>query len=148
MNRESKSCKSCGIEQALMYFHRHPNMRDGTVNECKKCWHSRLRISRSTPENKKRWKEYGRNSSIKKRYGITTAQYESMAIAQANRCLICAEEPIPNGAFQSDKLHIDHCHITGKIRGLLCHLCNRGIGLFRERSDLLQAAIKYLESHK
>jgi hypothetical protein len=45
-------------------------------------------------------------------------------------------------------LHIDHCHITGKIRGLLCHLCNRGIGLFRERSDLLQAAIKYLESHK
>jgi protein-arginine kinase activator protein McsA len=58
-----------------------------------------------------------------------------MIAAQGGRCLICQEET---------KLHVDHCHETKKVRGLLCRECNTGLGKFKERVDLLERAIHYL----
>ena len=82
-----------------------------------------------------------------RRYGITIDHYFEMVNNQNNKCLICGEIPDKNAIHKQRSLHVDHCHTTGKVRGLLCHLCNRAIGLFRERIDLIEKALQYLKSH-
>jgi len=72
-----------------------------------------------------------------RQYGITAEQYRVMRAAQGGRCKICGRDP---GA---KKLVVDHCHDTGKVRGLLCGACNHGIG-FLPTATVLQAAIRYL----
>jgi hypothetical protein len=65
-----------------------------------------------------------------------------MKIAQAGRCKICDRQP------QSKGLHIDHCHSTGKVRGLLCGTCNQGIGLLKEDPELIRKAANYVAFHQ
>lgn len=83
-----------------------------------------------------------RKSELKLRYGITLEDFERMVLAQGNLCAICNEPPENK---DSTKLHIDHCHTTGKVRGLLCRSCNIAIGYLNDDINLLQNAIKYLE---
>jgi hypothetical protein len=71
--------------------------------------------------------------------------FEQMLCAQSGRCAICAR---PFGTTRGDAPHIDHDHIGGRVRGLLCPNCNHGIGEFRDDVDLLHAAITYLISAK
>jgi hypothetical protein len=73
------------------------------------------------------------------RYGITVEQYQKMYVQQNGRCAICDRE-------DSNTLHIDHNHKTGKVRGLLCGACNRGIGMFGDNKDLLMNAMEYLDN--
>lgn len=83
-----------------------------------------------------RWKR-----EIQKLYGITEEQYQTLWFQQDGKCAICKQP--------SDKrLHIDHCHLSKKVRGLLCGPCNRGLGLFKDNPDLLIAAKDYLECGK
>lgn len=82
-----------------------------------------------------------RNNEIKKAYGITFQDYERMLAEQNGVCWICEEED-PHG-----RLAIDHCHITKKIRGLLCRNCNRALGAFRDDIKRLQKAIDYINKH-
>jgi hypothetical protein len=70
---------------------------------------------------------------LAKIYGITTEECERI---RSRPCAICGV---------TDKPRIDHCHRTGRVRGRLCDLCNRGIGMLRERPDLLRRAAAYLE---
>lgn len=84
-------------------------------------------------------KEYNRLAKLKANYGITTKQYEEIVNKQNGKCAICDCEP------KTRYLHVDHCHKTNKIRGLLCHNCNTGIGLLKESKDIFIKAIKYLE---
>ncbi len=82
-----------------------------------------------------------------KKFGINFSDYEKMLIVQDNTCKIC-KNPETTRDPQNNKirnLSVDHCHETGKIRGLLCTKCNTGIGLFRENIDYLQNAINYLK---
>lgn len=86
---------------------------------------------------------YGRAYSKKHRrrdraakYGLTAEQLTAMETEQEGRCLICHEEP--------GRLVIDHCHDTGAVRGLLCDLCNKGLGAFRDNPRRLAAALAYL----
>lgn len=67
-----------------------------------------------------------------------------MQIAQGNRCAICGDPPDPNGKRAASRLHVDHCHETGKTRALLCLRCNNGIGHFLEDPARLAAASEYL----
>ena len=79
---------------------------------------------------------------IERKYGITEEQYKIMVIQQNNKCLICGK----SSNNQIRRLAIDHCHTTGKIRGLLCDNCNLGLGAFQDNPEILQSAIKYLEN--
>lgn len=74
-----------------------------------------------------------------KTYGITIEQYDALISAQNGCCAVCG------GSGDGKPWHVDHCHDTGKVRGILCALCNRGIGHFRESAALLRAAADYLE---
>lgn len=73
-------------------------------------------------------------------YGITQEQYEAKWSAQGGLCAIC------RGCFES--LQVDHCHETGKVRGLLCKPCNTALGMMRDRIPALQSAIEYLRYHR
>lgn len=86
-------------------------------------------------------------AQLKRRHGITLEQYNAMLEAQDNRCAGC------NSVFDlSNKGStpcVDHCHNTGKIRGILCGNCNKGIGLLKDNIQTLNNLINYLErSHK
>lgn len=83
-----------------------------------------------------------RRRDIKNKYGITEDYFNKLIIIQDNKCKICGKE------FKTNKAPcIDHCHATGKIRGLLCNNCNTGIGMLRDSTSILESAIKYLEEN-
>ncbi len=78
-----------------------------------------------------------------KKYGITIQEYNNLILEQKGRCLICGRH---QDEFKK-KLAIDHCHETGKVRGLLCGDCNIMLGMCDDDYNILSVAIEYLESH-
>lgn len=105
-----------------------------------------------TANNREKYKQYAkkskitnkdknRNSYYLKRFGITLEEFNSLATAQNNLCKIC------NNPERTHKnLNVDHCHVTGKIRGLLCTSCNTALGLFKDLKSNLEQAIQYLDA--
>jgi len=93
---------------------------------------------------KQRGKDQAYRYNLKKNYGISEAEYLNLLRGQNGVCKMCKQ----NSHLKSGRLAVDHCHKTGKIRGLLCTKCNTGIGMFEDNVELLKAAIKYLEESK
>lgn len=114
-----QKCRLCDIIRPVFEF----NKRNGIIRkECKHC------------------------VNIKSQFGITAIEYDNILISQNNGCAICKEtfsHKHQNG--KAAKLAVDHCHVTGKIRGLLCSKCNMGLGLFRDNVDFLNEAVNYLK---
>jgi hypothetical protein len=81
-----------------------------------------------------------------RRYGITQEQFDAMLEHQGNRCAICrTDTPCPTSG---KTWHIDHDHETGRVRGLLCNSCNRGIGQLGDDPDRLESAARYLRASR
>ncbi len=78
-------------------------------------------------------------------YNLTLADYERMFAEQEGRCKICGGEGFLMAEHHKLRLVVDHCHGTGKVRGLLCHNCNRALGLFQDSMESLQRALDYLK---
>ena len=96
--------------------------------------------NKNSPEKKLKWRE----NQLKVKYGITLEEWNVMYEEQGYSCAICnSDAPVGSGV-----LHVDHCHDTGKIRGLLCHHCNVALGSFKEDIKILEKAIKYIDKHK
>lgn len=85
-------------------------------------------------------------ANLKFQYGITIQDWDALYDAQEGLCAICRQPR--RGGNSITTLSVDHSHATGKIRGLLCHMCNVGIGHFNEDQKLIEAAIEYLGKHK
>lgn len=83
-----------------------------------------------------------------RRYGITPEEYRAQVAQQANRCAVCGDAPDPNGIKSASRLHVDHDHVTGRNRDLLCIRCNQGVGYFRDDPALLRAMAEYIERHR
>jgi len=81
-----------------------------------------------------------RAARLLKKYGLTVVQYQMILTIQGNTCAICER---PQSPYRS--LDVDHDHKTGRIRGLLCFLCNKGLGYFRSAEQLLEAS-RYMDS--
>lgn len=81
------------------------------------------------------------NSVLKKNYGITLAHFERMLAEQRGLCAICKK---PRVSRAHPRLNVDHDHKTGRVRGLLCWMCNRGIGLLGDDRSVLLSAAEYL----
>ena len=91
----------------------------------------------------KNWKGGQKVSELKKQaaqYGLTVDDYNQMFAEQKGCCKICHKH---QSEFK-ERLSIDHCHTSGKVRGLLCNKCNRGLGFFDDSIALIQSALTYL----
>lgn len=132
-----KFCGCCQTWKATDLFAKNSAKKDGLQERCKSCrskHHQKVKHLRKKP-----------TASQKRRYlitsyGISIEQYEKLLFRQKNRCAICYSEnwgkPSPS---------IDHCHTTGRIRGLLCNNCNRALGLLKDNERTLKNAAKYLK---
>jgi hypothetical protein len=103
---------------------------------CKECYATRTRNNYDLDKQ--------RTYLLKKKYGITPEEYDKMLEDQNYSCYICH--------IHEDKLDrslaVDHCHTTGKVRGLLCGSCNRFLGKINESIETVERMLEYLKSHK
>jgi hypothetical protein len=91
--------------------------------------------------------DYFWNAGLKKSYGVTAEWYTSTSAEQGGTCAICKKPETAVVRGRQLRLSVDHCHTSGKVRGLLCSVCNRAIGALRDDVSLLQSAINYLKQH-
>jgi hypothetical protein len=150
-----KLCSKCGNAGK---FYKDATKKDGLHSICAVC-HTisyQARIERDPQarvrmrETSKQWKELNRehckksqtNSTLRAKYGITLQDYDDMLALQNNGCKVCMLPPT------TQRLHVDHCHTTGKVRGLLCQACNVSIGKMRESPELLRALATYIEENR
>mgnify|MGYP002639360829 CR=1 FL=1 len=77
-------------------------------------------------------------------YGVGVAEVRRIKESQGGKCAICLGEGFKMRGVHKSALNLDHCHTTGAVRGLLCHNCNRGIGLLQDDPDYLRRAIEYV----
>ena len=137
-----KKCTVCKKSLSYEHYHRSKQTKDGYGYRCKSCdKQARLKYQQ---ENKERFQEVNRKKLLKNRYGISLEEYNTMLEQQNYSCKICnsKQSSSPHG---SSNFAVDHCHGTGKVRGLLCNHCNRGLGLFKDNAELLKTALNYLE---
>jgi len=92
-------------------------------------------------------KEACKNSQLKTKYGISLRQYNKLLGKQQGLCAICGQPEVMVRKGKVQNLSVDHCHSTGRVRGLLCSSCNPMLGLSREDISILAKAITYLEDN-
>lgn len=142
---DRKTCSTCRGVKALGEFHRNRHRPDGLHSDCKSCVRAAgAKWRRENPEKKAKQnraknlqRDYYKYAFSK--YGMTPGDFDAMPAAQRGVCAICG------GVEPGERwLHVDHCHSTGRVRGLLCGHCNKGLGLFRDNTEFLAKAIEYL----
>jgi len=89
-----------------------------------------------------------KNYDLKKSYNLTLDEFNVMSTNQGDKCAICYVHVSEISGKHKKTLCVDHCHATGKIRGLLCDKCNRAIGLLNEDISIIQNAINYITTNK
>lgn len=87
-----------------------------------------------------------RNCDLKRNYGITSQEFDSILESQGGGCAICGRSQ--NKEKRILTLHVDHDHNTGKVRGILCSNCNMGVGKFQDDHKLLEKAAAYIRSYQ
>lgn len=126
---ESRRCNRCGQVKAASEFTFDRQKRDCLRRTCRQC---EKELRAETADQRRR-------NRIIKTYGVDPDWFDRTFQAQSGRCAICREKLTQQGGMA-----VDHNHDTGAVRGLLCSLCNSGLGMFRDRPRLLTAAAKYL----
>lgn len=131
-----KTCTLCGQERPLDAFYRNKGSRGGRRAHCKVCHSERAAARRKANLAQHRGRD--RVTALRRSYGLTEDTYSEMLAAQDGGCAICGRPP------STRRLAVDHDHLTGEVRGLLCSRCNTALGLFEDASDRLDAAAHYL----
>ncbi len=170
--RAKKVCIYCRVLKTAAEYHQHAyTKRDGTTgirlnSGCRDCHNARVsrrrvsfpekykaqqqayrlanadkvreahrRYMKANPEKVREW-------TLRSQYGITSQQYDEMLSEQGGVCRVCREPPAMVG--RKSRLHVDHCHDTGRVRGLLCHSCNVALGLLKDDKARVSALLAYL----
>ncbi|MEU5307328.1 endonuclease domain-containing protein [Streptomyces sp. NPDC021562] len=116
-----KYCRTCGETKPHGEWHRNATASDGLSTGCKAC-----RAVKSRADH------------LKRDYGLTEAERDAMLASRYGICTICPSAP---------PAHVDHCHKTGRVRGVLCFNCNSAIGTLRDDPDAARRAAAYLEGN-
>jgi hypothetical protein len=143
---ESKVCPRCKESKSVSDFQKCKRNKDGLQYHCKVCrkyWDNGEIKQKYNRERYHKYEHLYRDSVYKRHFGITLKDYEDMLFKQNGVCAICLKE-----CKTGQRLAVDHCHTTGKVRGLLCMECNRGLGAFKDNVVVLTTAIKYLEDSR
>ncbi len=133
-----KNCSRCELDLPLGDFNRAANQKSGLRPECRYCRNNDERKWRN--EHKTEIALAMRKTKLKVKFGMTLEQYEALYKKQTGRCAICGR----NRSEFKTALSVDHDHTTGKVRGLLCHDCNTGLGKFGDSVFTLNLAADYL----
>ena len=165
-------CNGCGINKSVSEYYADRTKAYGIRPECKKCLGHKLSVAywkdngrrvkksnqaknkrindvewaKNEREKRREWyrrnPDKGKEGNLKAVWGISLDQFNELKNNQGGKCAICMEIP------KSDKhFHVDHNHITGEIRGLLCSNCNVGFGNFKENEQILRNAINYINNY-
>mgnify|MGYP000119516448 CR=1 FL=1 len=101
---------------------------------------AKIRNNNAKYRQSEKGKRAKRNYELFAKYGITLDQFEELFQQQGQKCAICGNDKPLRG------FHLDHCHKTNKVRGILCHTCNSGLGLFKDNPDIFLKAADYLQN--
>jgi len=116
-----KLCRTCGEIKPHSEWRRNVTASDGLSTRCKACRATR-----------------GREDHLMRQYGLTEAERDELIVSQGGVCCICLSAP---------PAHVDHCHETGRVRGVLCFSCNAALGQFKDRPDVIRRAATYVEGN-
>lgn len=144
MDVELKKCTGCGEQKPLSGFGER-GQRDGVPlyrSRCKECQAAQARGWYHG--NKDQARTTTRSRNLLKKFGLTEIEYATLLEKQNGVCAICERPETSKRAGNVVRLSVDHNHKTGVVRGLLCHSCNRSLGLFEEDIERMEAAIRYL----
>jgi Recombination endonuclease VII len=163
---EEKECNKCKKFSPKSNFSKDSTRIEGVRDECKPCLNAARKIMRDTrsPEEKAKWAAYRKQyysdkrkgierpkrtkkycpkeARLKRIYGLNTEEYNKLVELQKGLCKICNKLP----DCYRKKLYVEHCHTTGKVRGLVCLKCNSVLGFAKDNLNVLKAAILYLEA--
>lgn len=166
-----KICTKCKISKQLSEYNKEKSRKDGLTTHCKSClkikdqkWYKtnidsiknkkQMPIMKSYHKTQStKWRKTNpdkiRNTMLQHRYKITSDQYENMLISQNYVCFICKNPETGRSSSGNNikYLAVDHCHKTGKVRGLLCSECNRALAGFKDNPKFCHAAGDYLTLH-
>jgi hypothetical protein len=135
-----KTCFNCKLTKPIDSFYNDKRSNDGKAGGCKKCREKRALELKFKDHDKH--KRRLRNNRLKMRYGLTLDEFNQMLQSQGNCCAICMTVT-PNGVG----FVVDHNHETGKTRGILCPLCNKGLGYFGDTPEKFERAYTYIKNN-
>lgn len=159
----NKTCTGCGLEKAVSEFWISNKKRGYIRSTCKECDKAYQRLQYATSavfrekaraNSVKNYKpksfQKSRADSLKHKFGLSIAEYDAMVKAQGGKCALCRSSDTgrnkPDKKWKAGHWNVDHCHKTGRVRGLLCHTCNVRVGAYERLMDLvgLPRLISYL----
>lgn len=144
-----KPCSSCNESFPLSTFHKASGTFDGLSSKCPDCtseywksWYNDDKVEKQSLNNitNREWSKTSKGQALMlkkrlKKYGLSQEKFDALIERSEGFCEICEEKE-----FQA----IDHCHETGRVRGLLCNSCNLALGGFKDNVEILRKAISYL----
>ena len=147
-----KTCPKCKLEKELQFFYKDKQTSDGFTCWCKGCKINHSRAYYALPNVAQQRKAYNQSykernpdsqkaAALKRLYNITLEDYDKMFSKQNGCCTICNRH---QSEFKK-ALAVDHCHVTGLVRGLLCSDCNLILGNAQDKIEILVNAIDYLK---
>ncbi len=147
-------CNRCGIEKDAALYSKNKNSSNGLASWCKACYKVAnrkyyLENTAKVKDASRRWMDSNPEkfahsvwaNKLVKKYGISVSDYEQMLSRQDGACAVC--KITSPGGLKGTHFHVDHCHRSNKVRGLLCLGCNNG-GKLTDDPDLLAAKLLYL----
>ena len=126
-------CNSCGETDINKFYVDGHGRRTNKI--CKECHKQKMKEKWHSTPPLDRWASRASGT-----YGVSKEFLLDLRIKQDGKCAICGEAP-----KTARGLHVDHCHKTGAVRGLLCHGCNVGIGALRDDPEIISKALSYLK---
>ncbi len=170
LSRNTKTCSTCKKEKSIIYFGKNKSRSDGFATQCRRCCQytylknykknkkerhayrkkyfiqNKEIILKKQKEyynkNKEKIKKQRKNYQTIRKYGITLKERDIMLQKQDNKCAICK-----NNTFTGYDWSIDHSHLDGKTRGILCNRCNSLLGMAKDNIKILENAISYLQKY-
>jgi hypothetical protein len=152
--QQDRQCTKCCETKPITEFYPRNERPIGRQSQCRRCMNLGNQRRLKTPEARavraasmRKWREtnkahvsnYHFALRLKKSYGISRQEYDAFLARQNNGCAICDQVH-----SETKRLCVDHCHATGKVRGLLCNSCNLGLGKLGDTIEAIERAAAYL----